>query len=122
MKLLIIPAILENYSGLKDGGVKITLSTQEMNPQMMANVVSCHRKFCEVLIKEGEIDMNDMEEFKNHQFDEWDKRQDKTPSHRLRNVMYVLWEQDKQGYEIFKEYYEYRMEKIIEHLKSKIID
>ena len=42
----------------------------------------------------------------------------KTKSQRLRNSLYVAWEQKPEGFKAFKEYYEWRMEKIISYVKS----
>lgn len=44
----------------------------------------------------------------------------KTPSQRLRGVLYVSWQQDNQGYKDFKDYYRTRMERIIDHLKNQL--
>ena len=121
MKLIILNGILESFRSMKDGGVKIIFETQELTPDMYATISTCLRKYCEILIKEGEVYKEDIETFQNHQFDEFDKRQDKTPSQRMRNVLYILWEQDKEGYDVFKDYYDFKLEKFIEHLKLKII-
>lgn len=43
----------------------------------------------------------------------------KTKSQRLRNVLYILSQQDNVEY---KQYYSDKMEEIIEHFKSKIVD
>jgi len=45
----------------------------------------------------------------------------KTPSQRLRGVFYKLYEQDSEGFKSFSSYYEHRMEKVIEHFKTKIL-
>ena len=43
-----------------------------------------------------------------------------SPSKRLRGVFYILWEQDKQGYEEFELYYNDKLEKVIGHYKQLI--
>jgi len=43
----------------------------------------------------------------------------KTKSQRLRNVMYILWQQE-QGLYTFEEFYIKEMEKIIQHYKDKL--
>ncbi len=45
--------------------------------------------------------------------DEW-----KTPSQRLRRVLYVVWKQKKEGE--FNSFYVKKMEEIIEHFKGKL--
>ena len=44
----------------------------------------------------------------------------KTPSQRLRAVLYRYWEQDPKGHDSFPLYYEYMMSKLIESVKNKL--
>lgn len=44
----------------------------------------------------------------------------KSPSQRLKAVYFKLWEQDEEGYEIFEQYYESKVEKLINHFKKMI--
>ena len=44
----------------------------------------------------------------------------KTPSQRLRAVLFRLWEQDDEKFKEFDGYYRFKMEKIIDHLKQKL--
>ena len=46
----------------------------------------------------------------------------KTPSQRMRNVLFILWKQDPEGYKDFNLYYISRMEKFIDALKENIKD
>lgn len=45
---------------------------------------------------------------------------EKSPSQRLKAVYYKLWEQDKEGFEVFDQYYESKVEKLIIHFKKMI--
>jgi hypothetical protein len=47
-------------------------------------------------------------------------KEDKSPSKRMKAVLYRLWEQKKEGYDDFELYYRFKMEKLIEVLKSKL--
>lgn len=127
MKLLIFSGIVSGYKGLVAGGMNLTIETNEMNPKDTALIVGLHRKPVKVMIEQGLIEadnlgfsQDDFEEFTNKQFDELDSRQTKTPSQRMRNVLYVLYEQDTEGYTNFKDYYDYKLEKVITWLKEKI--
>jgi len=132
MKLLIFSGIVSGYKGLVAGGMNLTIETNEMNPEDTAKLVGLHRKAIKVMIEQGEIIENDLgftekefEEFTNKQFDEFDARQSKSPSKRLRNVLWVLFKQD--GGDIvdgnkFKEWYDKKLEEIITHYKGKIED
>ena len=45
---------------------------------------------------------------------------EKSPSKRLRNILYRYWEQDKKGYEDFELFYRNEMNTISEHFKNKL--
>jgi len=44
-----------------------------------------------------------------------------SPSKKLRNVFFVLWEQDDEGFVEFELYYESKLNKLINHYKKLII-
>ena len=45
---------------------------------------------------------------------------EKSDSQRMRNVLYLLWKQNDEGYKDHNLHYHYHMEKLIEYLKSKL--
>jgi len=45
----------------------------------------------------------------------------KTPSQRMRNVLFILYKQDHEGFKEFDGYYKTKMDKFIEELKNNII-
>ena len=45
---------------------------------------------------------------------------DKSPSQRMRAVLYRAWEKDKHGYNDFNLYYQYRMERFINKIKDEL--
>ena len=93
---------------------RIVVDLQELSPEEMAVVFSLRNKDVNVAIQElpfTEVKFKDIEE------PETDAK--KTPSQRLRSVLYVEWEQ-KGSKESFEIYYMNRMDQIIEHLKSKL--
>jgi len=47
------------------------------------------------------------------------EHEEKTPSQRLRNTLYVLYKQHNEGFKTDEEHYKYYIEKFIEHVKSK---
>lgn len=113
MKLLIFNALFHKQASMVDGGWSVLLHTNELPPEDTTAMSSCLHKQVKVMMQQGEIltdelgfTEGDMEKFENTQFNEFDKRQDKTPSQRLRNVMYVLYKQDPGDHADFKAYYE----------------
>ena len=118
MKTFQLPAILDSYRSLKDRTLKLTFETGEMSPEQMANI---HFS----LNKVGYLAFSP-DPFATHELDEIDKLKveyddtGKTPSKRLQAVYYRIWEQDKEGYEVFNDYYNAQMEKLIIHFKKKL--
>lgn len=113
-------AIVENVATRADKTIKITLGSNELTPEGYANLFKLNQKFVGVLIKEDDLDDKDARDLDEKIFDEFDKRQGKTPSKRLRNVFYLLWERNKEGYDEFKDYYEKKLGAVIEYYKAKI--
>ena len=118
MKTFQLPAVLDSYRSLKDRTLKLTFETGEMSPEQMANI---HFS----LNKVGYLAFSP-DPFATHELDEIDKLKveyddtGKTPSKRLQSVFYRIWDQDKEGYEVFNDYYNAQMEKLITHFKKKL--
>lgn len=91
---------------MSDWGVKITLYSPELPPEQMAYLFLAK--------KTGIAEQIDVEEKPS----DW-----KTNSQRLRNTLYVYWEQvNKHGYKFFNDYYQAWLEKKIEEIKEKLPD
>lgn len=88
-----------------DWGMKITLVTPELSIEDMANLLYAKKQGIA-----DEIDVDALE------------TEGKTPSERLRNVIYAVWANNrwKTKYDIFNEYYQHQMEFIIEQYKAKL--
>lgn len=114
-----VGAILEKLSSLKDGSWKLTLETQEMPPDEVAELSSRIGKFSWLILAgeaQTEVRLPDEPppEFKT----------DKTPSARQRNLLFVWWSKlkekgkiDSQDFEIFRRA---KMEAIEGWIKNKI--
>ena len=99
-------AIIDKVSTLKDGSVRVSLITRALSPTQMAELFFWVNK--EILA----IDIDES------------NKDDKSPSQRLRGVIYRLWEQssDRKVYnDEFELYYRSKLERIIESLKDKLI-
>ena len=116
--MLIIPAILESYRSLKDRTLKLVFETNEPNPDQMADIqksimnagflafnVDPFSSSQEKYLTELEVDYDDPK---------------KTPSKRLRGVLYRNFEHDSKGYKTFEDYYRSQMEMLIVHFKGKL--
>jgi hypothetical protein len=115
--MIIVPAILEGISTLKDGTIKLVYETQELRP-VDVGVLFSYRNACGFLafnpanFNKDEVDI--LEGLKASEFDG-----EKSDSKRMRNVLFRLWEQDKKGYDDFNLFYKYRMNDLISILKNE---
>ena len=116
--MVIIPAILTTYKSLKDRSLVLHFETQEPTPEQLVNIALSVQYAGFLAFNKDAFKTEQLKIIEETKADYDDKN--KTPSKRLRGVMYILWEQDKKGYERFEDYYMNEMDKIIEHFKSKI--
>lgn len=114
----LLPAMIERMSTLKDGSVSVTISTQELSPAKAAELFELRGKLATVYVSPADITNKEM-----HLIDTMEPDMPgKTPSQRMRNVLFILWKQDAEGYKDFPQYYEAKMNSYIEGLKQNIND
>jgi len=117
MNPLQIPCTIEGFRTLKDGSVKLDISTQELSGDDFKVLSQYRNRFGFMLFKEAEFSQEDIAdvpdvvpEFKS----------DKTPSERLRAVLFVMHEQMGKDKKDFPAWYQGKMEEIIDHYKAKL--
>lgn len=116
--MLKLSAQLEGISSRADKSWKLTFGTQELSPAEIGNLGRLQNAVLFLAINDqaftdAEVDM--IKETKAELADSG-----KTHSQRLRGVLYVNWQNDPEGYENFHDYYIVKMDKIINHFKSKL--
>ena len=116
--MLIIGAILEDFRSLKDKTLKLTFSTNEPVPEQILGIANLIQRFGYLAFKEDAFKTEEIQILEDLEADYEDKS--KTPAKRLRNVLYVAWKEDNKGYEDFNRFYDFQMEKMITHWKSKL--
>jgi hypothetical protein len=113
-----IYSTVDSIKTLKNGGLKITLETQDIttfSAEELAEIFKLNDKYVWTAIKEAPIKPDELDikepplEFKN----------DKSPSQRLRNALWVYWNESKPTND-FDSYYKQQMEKIINLVKDKL--
>lgn len=115
-EILQIPATIESINSRVDGTWSIKVGTQELNEDNTKAIIRLNRKLGYFLFKETplkEADYLDIPESRP------EFAGDKTPSQRLRGVLFVLWQQTKPT-KTFDEFYRIRMEAIITWVKEKL--
>lgn len=107
-----VPAILSSYRLLKDGGVSVGFSTQELTDEEKLVLGSFYQKFGALAFRENELRPEDIP-------NEDVEFEGKSPSKRLRAVLFVLWKQRgaKGG---FEDYYRQKVDGIVEQIKEKL--
>lgn len=116
--ILIIPAILDSYRSLKDRTLKVSFETSEPSPEQMAGIQQSIQKAGYLAFKSDPFVSDEIEAIEGLRAEFNDTG--KTPSQRLRGVIFRNYEANAEGYTTFEDYYRVKMEKIINHLKSKL--
>lgn len=110
--MLKLPSYLTRFSSRSDGSAGISFTTQELSNEDFGLLKENLNKFGWLIFKEGDIQAEDIPV-------ENPEDKDKTPSKRLRSTLFVLWKHTGSSGD-FEVYYRNQVEKIIEHIKSKL--
>ena len=115
--MLLIPAQLESFRTLKDKTLKVNFETQELTPKEFAELSGCIQQFGYLAFKSEPFRTEEINAIQDLQTE---LETGKTPSQRLRGVLYRMFEQDSQGFKSFATYYDHQMEILINHFKNKL--
>lgn len=113
---ILLPTYVESISTRKDRTVKIILSTQELSQERAGELFGLMNKLAATYISVKDIDQDQIEMVDKANPDLGGK----TQSQRIRNTLYLLWQQVPEGYADFDGYYKFKTEKILDHFKSKL--
>ena len=119
---------IDKVSTLADGSLRIYVGSPELAQETMVNLFRLIRKPGYVLISANHINQDQIDAVEkvtsNSEFNE------KTPSQRMRGVLYKLWEKTQpktlngdtgeMEYVEFDLFYKRQMNKIIDHFKTKL--
>ena len=118
---------IDKVSTLADGSLRVYVGTPELSNETMVSVFSLIKKPGFVLISANAINQDQIDAVEkattNAEFSE------KTPSQRMRGVLYRLWEKTQPKtmngdgeieYVDFDLFYKRQMNKIIDHFKTKL--
>lgn len=115
--MITIPTIIEGIATRKDNTITIRLACQELSPSDIGVIMSMHGKYCYTALKPENFTRLELDMIKDLKVSD---DIGKSPSQRLRGVIYRNWEQNNEGFKEFESYYINKMESIITHLKSKL--
>ena len=118
---------IDKVSTLADGSLRVYVGTPELSSETMVSVFSLIKKPGFVLISANAINQDQIDAVEkattNAEFSE------KTPSQRMRGVLYRIWEKTQpktmngdgeMEYVDFDLFYKRQMNKIIDHFKTKL--
>ena len=109
---------VNKVSTLADGSLSINIHTQELNDETMTRIFNLRKTPGMVLISPDNITKAEIEAV-NEYTSTYEVSNNKTPSQRLRAVLYRVWEQGNQDFD-FPIWYESQMERIINKYKSTL--
>ena len=116
--MIVINATLESFRSLKDKTLSLNFGTQEPTAEQIQAIALNAQKYGYLVFSGTQLTSEQLDAIDKAKNDLYDSQ--KTPSKRLRNVLYVWYEQDSKGYKTFEDYDLYHMERIIEKVKSKL--
>lgn len=107
-------AAIGSVSSRADRSIRFSVETPELSVEEAAIILSLHGVAARILIEPG--DAEEMAVVTT-------QREVKGPSQRLRGALYKVWQTNPEHQaDSFDAYYNRSMEKLIEHVKSKIKD
>ena len=118
--MIILKSQVEAIASRKDNTLKITLGTQELSPKDCGEMLGLMNKLCTVGIAANDLEKEDIETLQKAKLSIDDVPNGKTPSQRLRSVLFVYWQQHQTGFDKFDAFYQDYMEKRITNIKSKL--
>jgi len=117
-KLFIIPGQLATFQSLKDRTLKLIFETGEPTPDQMAGVMYSLQKAGYIAFNPDAFKEKEKSMLTSMKADYDDTG--KSKAQRLRAVLFRLWEQRPEGYDVPDDHYNAYMEKIIRFYKDKL--
>jgi hypothetical protein len=113
MKVL-FQSYLDKVSTLKDGSLKVTLHTQELDATDSAALFGLRNQLGWSLLSTNDINEEDIPDEPAKDF-----REQKSQSQRLRAVLYVYWQQQGSTGS-YDQFYQNQMERFIDQVKEQL--
>jgi len=118
---------IDNIRTLADNSLRVSLGTPELTPETVGSMYSMLKQPGYVVISTMPISQKQLDAVESATVDR--EFENKTPSQRMRNVLYVLWEQQqpketspegKTTYVDFDLFYKRKMTELITFIKNKL--
>ena len=126
MSTIVFEGGVDNLRTLADNSLRVNIGTPELSPDTVAKLYSCLKQPGYIVISTTAISQKQIDAVERAAVDR--ECENKTPSQRLRNALYVWWEKEQPS-EIdingvsrvmdFDLFYRRQMNKLIEFVKAK---
>jgi hypothetical protein len=116
--MIVLPIIIEGIQTRKDKTIGVRIGTQELTPDQASELIRLNQQYCFCALKSNDFLTKEKEILENADASLEDKG--KSQSQRLRAVLYVLWQQEPEGFKDFETFYHHRMETIINKIKNRL--
>lgn len=113
--ILKVPATISKITTMSDGGLRLQVDTQEINPLDAGKIMELRNKLGHFVFAEQAITIEDIKDLPEIKLEEGEK----APSTRLRATLFVFWEQHKVQ-EPFDIFYRRKVESFIDVVKEKL--
>ena len=111
-------ATVEKIETRSDKTIKIVIGTQEVTPSEMAELFGYSGQLVKFYLTDKNVTREIIDNIDTAEVDIAPTV--KSPSQRLRGVLYRLYEVDNEGYQDFNLFYLNKMERIIDWIKQKL--
>jgi len=117
MNGVLICCEIGSVKSLVDGSVSVTLVTPEISGGKVGELFDLRKKIAYVYISARQVETNEkvIVDGLNPEL------KGKSPGQRLRNVLFIKWQQDNEGYKDSESYYVAKMENLITHFKNELV-
>ena len=110
-----LPAVITSITSKKDRSLGLRIGTPELETNEKTAIMDIQGQNLTLTIEPSGENSKEVLEIKK-------EIGEKTPSERLRSVLFVLWEQKKKSqWKDFNSYYRYEMEKMIDNIKNYLV-
>lgn len=112
-----IPAQITKLETQSDGGIRVVLDTQELtDPEELKQLFMLRKSLGWFSFKSNKITAGEIPDEEAMA----EEGETKSPSERLRNVLFVYWKENRRGKGDFNAFYKETMEKYISNVKEKL--
>jgi hypothetical protein len=119
MAKLVLPVSVETIATRHDGSVKIVMGTYELNTKSAVKLFDLRKTEALMYLSSENISQEELDALDGFKLSS-EKNDGKTPSQRLRSVLYVYWKQHKQNDIEFDIFYLRYMNRLIDRIKDKL--